>query len=467
MKLLLPVKNFLKAIVLLVPLSLSCTTENKSDYNVLFICIDDLNDWTDFLGGHPGAITPNMDNLANQSFIFEKAYCPAPACNPSRAAIMTGIRPSTSGVYINPQDWRENEVLKNVPTLPQYFKNNGYMVMGSGKTFHDRFPDPNSWGEYWPAKNKQRPDDPMPVGRPLNGIEKTHFDWGPVDVSKEQMGDWQVADWVISKLKQDYEKPFFLACGFYRPHLPWYVPQEYFDKFPLDQIQLPVVVEDDINDLPLTAKDFIRFKDHEAVITHNQWKNAVQGYLASINFVDECVGRVIDQLQKSKYRDNTIVVLWSDHGWHLGEKEHWRKFALWENTTRTVFLMQIPKNNKQGKSIGDPVSLLDIYPTLVDLCNLPENDKLEGNSLAPLFSATDYNWENPAITTHQRNNHTIRFGQWRYIQYNDGSEELYDHDKDPHEWHNLAENPKYDSIKNRMIKWIPEKNAKSMVQIKK
>ncbi len=216
-----------------------CQAKETTYPNVLFICIDDLNDWTGFMGGHPQAITPRLDQLASESVVFSRAFCPAPACNPSRASIMTGIRPSTSGVYHNPHPWRKSPVLKDILTIPQYFRKHGYVAKGSGKTYHGSFPDSASWDEYWPSLTQQKPPDPMPENRPLNGIPNTrHFDWGPVDATKEEMGDWQVADWVIDQLGKEHDKPFFLACGFFRPHLPWYVPQEYFDKFPLESIML-------------------------------------------------------------------------------------------------------------------------------------------------------------------------------------------------------------------------------------
>lgn len=450
-------------LLILTGILFSCKPKEPEKPNVLFICIDDLNDWTGFLGGHPDTKTPNLDKLATNSVVFSSSFCAAPACNPSRAALMTGIHPSSSGVYTNYQDWHNSEVLNSIQTIPQYFRQYGYSVKGSGKTFHDRFPDPDSWDEYWPSLTKQRPDDPMPENRPLNGFPKTgHFDWGPVDSPKESMGDWQVADWVINQLESDHEKPFFLACGFYRPHLPWCVPQEYFNRFPLDEISLPVVKEDDIDDIPEAGKEMIRFRDHKNVTEHNQWKNAVQGYLACINFVDECVGRVIDALENSKYADNTIIVLWSDHGWNLGEKQHWRKFALWENTTQTVFLVKAPGISANGKVCKKPVNLIDIYPTLVDLCNLQQNKQNEGKSLVALIKSPDQQYELPSLTTHGKNNHALRTEDWRYIQYADGSEELYDEKADPEEWNNLAGDPKYIETINELKKHLPELNAESI-----
>ncbi len=429
--------------------------------NVLFIAIDDLNDWIGCLGGHPDVKTPNLDRLAQRGVLFTRAYCAAPACNPSRAALMTGIRPSTSGVYLNSQPWRKSPVLKNAITLPQHFMAHGYKAMGSGKIYHGRFPDPPSWNYYWPSQQKNKPDDPMPPNRPLNGIPKTgHFDWGPVNVPAEKMGDWKVADWVINQLQQRHEKPFFLGCGFYRPHLPWYVPPRYFEMYPLDKITLPNVNEHDLDDVPPAGVKMAKPQgDHAKVIKYNQWRRAVQAYLASISFVDECVGRVINALDQSPYRDNTIIVLWSDHGWHLGEKLHWRKFALWEEATHNVLMFVAPGVTKPGGRCDSPVSLIDIYPTLIDLCNLKPKPELEGHSLLPLLKNPAAKWEIPALTTYKRGNHSIRTKRWRYIRYSDGSEELYDHENDDLEWNNLAKKPEYARIKTELAKWLPKNNA--------
>jgi len=432
--------------------------------NVLFIVIDDLNDWIGCLGGHPDTKTPNIDKLANQGMLFTNAHCPAPLCNPSRAAVMTSIRPSSSGVYKNNNPWQESPVLKDASTIPQYFQKHGYTAIGSGKIYHDSFPDSSGWDEFWPALNIQRPKDPVPFDRPLNGISNTgQFDWGSIEVEDSEMGDVQVAQWVIDQLNKDHENNFFLACGFYRPHLPWFVPRKYFEKFPLDEITLPNVNENDLDDVPDMGKKIANPNhDHKTVTESGQWKKAVQGYLASINFVDECVGKVLDALEKSKYSDNTIVVLWSDHGWHLGEKLHWRKFSLWEEATRNVLIFKTPGMKNSGEKSDAPVNLIDIYPTLIDLCELDSNSKLEGTSLLPLIKSPDKEWNIPSLTTHERNNHSLRSDRWRYIRYSDGTEELYDHSVDELEWNNLAGNSDYNEIKNELAKWLPTDNVEEI-----
>jgi len=301
----------------------------------------------------------------------------------------------------------------------------------------------------------------MPPNRPLNGIPKTaHFDWGPVDVPDEEMGDRKVAAWAIKQLQQEHDKPFFLGCGFFRPHLPWYVPPKYFDMYPPDKITLPNVNENDLDDVPPIGRKMARPEgDHKKVIEHKQWRKAVQGYLASISFVDTCVGRVIDALDRSAYADNTIIILWSDHGWHLGEKLHWRKFALWEEATHNVLMVVAPGVTRPGQRCPRPVSMLDIYPTLIELCNLSEKNELEGRSLMPLLRNPQAKWERPALTTHGRNNHSLRSERYRYIRYSDGTEELYDHDNDALEWDNLANDPKYADVKKQFAKWLPTTNV--------
>ncbi len=451
-----------RTLLLLAAAWLSALPASAADQpNVLFIAVDDLNDWIGVLGGHPQSATPQIDGLSKRGMLFTHAYCAAPACNPSRAALMTGIRPSTSGVYTNPDPWRK--AMPEAVTLPQHFMRHGYTALGSGKIYHGSFPDPPSWDTYFPSKTRQKPADPLPPDRPLNGIPRTaHFDWGPLDVEDKAMGDAQVADWVIGQLQQRHEKPFFLACGFYRPHLPWYVPRPYFERFPLQRIELPETRDDDLADVPAAGVKMARPEgDHARVTAHNQWHRAVQGYLASIAFTDKQVGRVLEALDRSPHRDTTIIVFWTDHGWHLGEKQHWRKFALWEEATRTPLIIVAP-GVKAGSRCDRPVNLVDVYPTLVELCGLPHRDELEGKSLKSLLEDPQAPWDRPSLTTHGRNNHALRSQRYRYIRYADGSEELYDHERDPREWTNLAEDPRYEQVKRELAAWLPRKNAPPM-----
>ena len=279
----------------------------------------------------------------------------------------------------------------------------------------------------------------------------------------------QIGELGIDHLKRDHDKPFFLACGIYRPHVPWYVPQKYFDMFPLEIVQLPKVLENDLDDRRRQSQGTSAHRSgnyHEHVLEAGQWKNAVQGYLASIAYADAMVGKLLDELENSPHADNTIIVLWSDHGWQLGEKEHWRKFAMWENTVKTVMMMKVPKGiaglpegSKDGDRCDRVTSLMDIYPTLVDLCGLPAKPNLDGRSLVPLLKNPAAPWDYPALTTYDYSEFTVRTEDWRYTRYIDDSEELYDHRTDEEEWTNLADDPKFAQIKKEMAAHIPTKLA--------
>lgn len=430
--------------------------------NILFIAVDDLNDWIEPMGGHPQARTPNLARLARRSTLFARAYTAAPACNPSRAALMTGIAPYRSGVYNNRQAWRP--AMPDTATLPQAFRRNGYWAGGAGKIYHGVYPDPPSWDEYWPSKSQQRGPDPLPARRPANGIPETgNFDWGALEAGAAEMSDYKVAEWVAGKLRQEHDRPFFLACGIFRPHLPWYVPKNYLDRFSVDSIQLPTVFDRDLLDVPAAGVTMARpERDHASVVEHGQWKEAVRAYLASVNFADAMIGMVLDALDESGHAANTVIVLWGDHGWHLGEKHHWRKFALWEEATRVPLLIHVPpgtpglpEGSRREAVSPRPVNLLDIYPTLLELAGIEPLHELDGNSLVPLLRNPDQPWQ-PTVTTHGRLNHAVRSEDFRYIRYADGSEELYDHRVDPMEWTNLAEDESFAGAKRELSKWLPE-----------
>jgi arylsulfatase A-like enzyme len=434
--------------------------------NLLFIAIDDLNDWIGCLRGHPDARTPNLDRLARRGVLFTNAHCAAPLCNPSRAALMTGIRPSTSGIYDNRQPFRKSPVLRDAVTLSQHFRQHGYRVVGGGKIYHGAYPDPASWDEYFPSQQRNKPPDPVPAGLPANGIPNTgHFDWGPLDTPDSQMGDAQVVDWAAGELRKKQGRPLFLACGIFRPHLPWYVPRKYFDMYAADKLTLPTIKEDDLDDVPPVGRKFARPQgDHARVMEYGQWRKAVQAYLASITFADAQVGRLLDALESGPNASSTTIVLWSDHGWHLGEKLHWRKFSLWEEATRNVFMVAAPGVTKPNGRCPRPVNLLDIYPTLIDLFGLKPRNELEGVSLVRLLKDPSAAWDRPALTTYQRGNHSVRSEGWRYTRYHDGTEELYDHRNDEMEWTNLAGNPQFAAVKREHAAWLPKVNAPDSVR---
>lgn len=426
--------------------------------------MDDLNDWIEPLGGHPKARTPHLSCFAEQSVHFTHAYCASPACNPSRTAVMTGLVPYTSGVYSNYQDWRE--VITGHKSIGTYFREQEYYSAGAGKIFHYHMVDPACWDEYWPSMENPLPDYFYPKpGETVNMPKFTHmygdFDWSPIEIPDEKTGDFKIVNYIIKQLRRNHDKPFFLACGIYRPHLPWYVPKKYFDMFPLDSIKLPKVLENDLNDVGDRVKDIAHRAGnyHKHVLEAGQWEEAVQGYLASIAFSDAMLGRLLDALESSPYAKNTVVVIWSDHGWQLGEKEHWRKFALWENVLKSVLMIKAPKGTPglpqgslRGARCERNVSLQDIYPTLVDLCGLPPRNNIDGRSLVPLMKHPSLQWDYPAISSYDFSEFSIRKNKWRYTIYIDGSEELYDHSKDLEEWNNLADNPEYEKIQISVLK---------------
>lgn len=421
--------------------------------NVLFIVVDDLNDWIGAMGGHPAVKTPNFDALAAQGMLFTEAYCPAPTSNASRTAVMTGIRPSSSGIYNNMQPWRESDIIRFAPTIPQFFRGQGYVVMGSGKLFHEAYPDPDSWDSYSSATN------PVDSLASIDLIDKEWIpdeqDWNEIKIDKEEIDDWKVANWAIDHLNKDHENPFFIACGFSRPALPWHAPKPYFDLYPLNKIELPLTKSDDLQDIPLVGRDRNRVEVHNRLAASHKWRSAVQAYLANITFVDECIGRVLNELENSPYRNNTIIVFWSDQGMSLGEKYHWKGASLWEEATKSVLMICAPGLTIPGSICETPVNLIDIYPTLLDLGGFSDQPLLDGHSLVPLLEKPKTKWKYPSITTNGENNHAIRLGHWRYIRYADGSEELYDRRTDPMEWTNLALNPQYQATCKRLRKYIP------------
>jgi arylsulfatase A-like enzyme len=464
--------NLFRLISLLL-LGLASAVSAADRPNVLFIALDDLNDWIEPLGGHPQAKTPNLTRLAESGVLFNNAHCPAPACNPSRTAIFTGISPHVSGMYSNRQKMRE--VLPEAEILPKYFSRHGYWSGGSGKMLH-YFTDADSWDEYYPAKETENPfpenmsfgerPKSLPRGGPWQYVDT---DWHAFDVTDDEFGgDSKVADYVSSKLMEEHDKPFFLACGIYRPHEPWFVPKKYFDMFPLEDIQLPPgYKEDDLEDLPSSGQQRGPNRYFAHIREQGQWRQGIQAYLASIAYADAMLGRVLDTLDKSPNRDNTIIVMWSDHGWHLGEKQHWQKYTMWRAVTRIPFIVKVPPGVfglPQGTSAGSvcsrPVNLLSLFPTLTELCGLPAKSGNDAPSLVPLLRNPQAKWPHVSVT-YDATPETFGLSAegWRYIYYANGDEELYNTTADPHEWTNLAENPAYASKLSELRSRAPKKFA--------
>lgn len=418
--------------------------------NVLFIAVDDLNHWVGYLPRNPQTITPNIDRLAARGVRFTRSYCAAPSCNPSRASLMSGLRPSTSGVYENNDDWRPH-ISADLP-LTTTFRRAGYHVAGAGKIYHGGYDRREEWDDYLQREGK----DPSPAGD--RGVGTIKF--APLDCQDEDLREWRIVDYGIEQLNKQHDKPLFLAVGLHKPHMPWNVPRKYYDMHPLDQIVLPEHREDDLTDVPAAGVAMARPEgDHRKMLEAGRWKEAVQGYLAAITYADAMIGRLLDALDASEYRDNTIIVLWGDHGWHLGEKEHWRKFALWEEATRAPLIWVAPGITRPNTVCERTVDFMSIYPTLTDLCGIATPSHVEGPSIRALLADPAANWDRPAVTTYGRNNHAVRSEGWRYIRYADGSEELYDEMADPYEWKNLANDPSQADRKVELAKYLPMKNV--------
>ena len=482
--------------------------------NVVFIIFDDLNDWVEGLGGHPQAKTPNITRLSQRGVLFTNAHSNAPICAPSRASLFSGILPHRSGV-VEFLPFAASPLLKNSVTLFEHFKNHGYQIFGTGKLYHypEEFaplwvnPDGSSnYGaihDYGPF-----PDDglkkpmqaihpalkfmegfmPDPKQRlwqsrgehsfgPLSDVprEPEHPGWRgwwfpgfkePMEYKSEAerdpMPDERYAKWAGRILRRKHDKPFLLGVGFMRPHTPLYVPKQYIDLFPLEKVQLPPHREDDLED----CREFTSliqqygFQRHALYQKANLWKRVVQAYLASIAYADAQLGVLLEALDEGPNRDNTLIVLTSDHGFHLGEKNYNFKLTNWEESSRVPLVVVPPGAKKLGQTCGRAVSLIDVYPTLIDYCSLPPNPNqgksgqpLDGRSVKPLVDApTDGTWhgsEDALIAVFGEtkpgggvyHNFSIRSDHWRYTLYENGAEELYDHRTDPNEWTNLARDP--------------------------
>ena len=499
----------LKPVDSVVAFFVACTlaAANAADRpNVLFIAVDDLNDWIGCMGGHPQALTPNMDRLAKRGVLFTNAHCVAPACNPSRAAVFSGRMPQVTGVWSN----SSGTLAQRYPEarlLPKVLAESGYRTLGTGKLLHAG--GRNAFDEYYATEQRWSPlskraveytkselpsnrtDNPRHVVRdvqgrsivlPLNRMPSDRrptskngesFDWGPFDVPDSEFGDTRITDWAIEKLRQaeapaenrsaNGEKattsapPLFLAVGYYRPHIPLWAPKRFFERFEHFAGKLPLHREDDLEDLSETAKRWavepITAGRHSTVLKHDQWRAAVEAYLACVSYVDHEIGRLLNAVDASGIGHNTLIVLWSDHGWHLGEKQHWGKWTGWERSTRVPLIIVPPKDRASefapgGSRCHRPVSLIDLYPTLLELCGAETETESDPDafSLVLLLHEPSFRFRRPAaLTMFDPGNVAVRTEHFRYIHYADGSEEYYDHRADPNEWTNLARRPRFGS----------------------
>lgn len=450
--------------------------EESDKYNVMMIMVDDIHPLMNSLH-NANVKTPNFDRLAEKSLAFKRAYVNVPACNPSRTALLTGVQAATSGVYYNGQNFRESSGwFSEVVGLPRHFKSNDFLTANFGKIFHFQEDNKNSFSEGFFF--------PYNVGENVQLVEKaknvTHLTggefwaYGPLpdeydrsDTTKMQQ-DTRNANRAIDLLQQDHNKPFFLALGFYKPHGPWFVPQRYYDMYPISEIVTPMGYrEDDLEDVPNVAKWLATYRGfHNEIIEKDIWEKTLQAYYASITYVDEQLGRVVNALENSQYADNTIIVFVGDNGFHLGEKNHWSKYTLWDLATRVPMMIFLPGDfSKAGNIYDHPVSLLDIYPTLTDLNELPrpETHELEGKSLIKVLSGIDGESRDPVISTFGRENHAVISKDYYYIKYRNGDEELYNMRYDKYQLTNLASDQKYSSTIDSLSNFLPKINVESSV----
>ena len=450
--------------------------------NVLMIVADDLNSWIGALGTQPDVRTPAIDALAARGTLFTRAYCAAPYCNASRMSAFTGCLPTTTGIYQNEPYWDAPFRRK---TYIESFREAGYYTFGAGKVFHGVYDYAKAgreraqvadWIEMenranlWDRFDVSQPE-PLPYDRPLNRLfdhEKFdkvpslyhHFDWGPIQPqAEEELPDEHVCRSIEDFLRNLPDQPFFCAAGLYKPHLPWHAPQRFFDLYDQEKLTLPVVRDDDLDDVPPIARKWaLSPRDHQLVTSRGQWRCAVQGYLAAISYADWLVGRMVAALDAAGLSDNTVIALWGDNGFHLGEKLHWRKFVLWEEATRVPMIIVPPKGHPSVPFVDNPVGLLNLFPTLADLCGVDHPHFVNGSSLMRQVQG-GANFSMPVCTTWKRGNHSIRADDWRYTVYSDGEEELYNHSSDPREWTNLAADPRFASVIARLRQFVPSDAA--------
>ena len=440
----------------------SCNTaesQPQSQPNIVFFALDDLNDWINPLG-YEQAITPHLDRLAESGIMFTNAHAPGVYCAPSRTAIFSGLQATTTGCYGNEIFFYDYPELVS---LQMAFQEGGYETWGAGKLFHHRggYVDLRGWNEFFArsaeikemgyemgSRGSDMPlPDPFPYSPYYRKTDKEvigglFLEWGPIpDSLEDQMIAVQRTKWICDLLKQPHDKPFFIGLGLYTPHFPNYAPQKYFDMYDLSQIQVPYLKKDDLEDLPegIRRRMINRRRMHQETLEKiDAVKEAIWGYLAAVTYADAMLGRVLDAIEENGLADNTIVIMWSDQGYHHGEKGQWGKHTLWRQTTRVPLIFSgagLPENKRVNATVG----LIDLYPTLIDLCKLPGQHAMDGQSLLPILrdpsSAED---RNLFIPSHERGSYTVVNENWRYIYYRDGTEELYNVKEDPDEWYNLA-----------------------------
>jgi uncharacterized sulfatase len=460
--------------------------------NVLFIASDDLTNNALGCYGSPVCKSPNIDKLAAKGVRFDRAYCQFPLCNPSRASFLTGLRPDTTKVYENATQFRKN--VPDAQTLPQTFQKGGYFVARVGKLYHygvpgqigtDGLDDKPSWQQVVNPRGRDKDDEDKNLIFTLNPMGKGSgryggtLSWLAADGTDAEQTDGKIADEVIKLLEANKGKPFFLACGFFRPHTPYVAPKKYFDMYPPDKLTLPKVPEDHRKSAPAPA--FGSAKAEQDKMTDAQRREALQAYYAATTFMDAQVGRVLEALDKLKLADKTIVVFISDHGYHLGEHGLWQKMSVFENSARVPLVIYDPRAKGNGKACGRTVELIDLHPTLAELAGLtpptgtdPKVPAAEGKSLKALLDNPSAKWDKPAITQVSRGTPTttgevvgknpwflgysVRNERYRYTEWDGGKRgvQLYDYEKDAAELKNLADDPAYADVVKQMKALLPQ-----------
>lgn len=463
-------------------LSASCSNtslkkEELLRYNVLMITVDDQKPKLE-----PSVQTPNYDKLKEKGTVFSRAYCAAPACGPLRASHLTGLSPTTSGVYYNNQNFkRSTEWLRKVTNLPRHFKNNGYQTAHYGKIFHHGQHTKDNRGSFTstffpPFYNKEDYElckEALDTTRLKGG---NTWSYGPFpnehdcDDTTRMQQDTKNSDRVIRLLQRKNNQPFFICLGLWKPHLPRYAHKRYFDMYPIEDISIHEgYAENDLADLPEFAKWIATHRGfHKDVAKRNLWRKTLQAYYTSIIYADKQLGIVIDALEKNEYSGNTVVVIVGDNGFHTGENESWSKFKLLDIATRIPLLIALPQNySLKGKVSEHPVSLLDIYPTLIELCQLsdPDSHKLEGESLAPVLEDAKCRRSTPVISTYGKGNYAVISESYYYISYKDGSKELYHSNNDLFQFYYLVNKKEYKHIVDSMSHFLLKMNEKGITEI--